>query len=78
MVAGGYAAALAVPLCDIILKIGDFVTFTHEVIMLYFNLLWFECISQSIVKKFLPVMYHMLNYSYSQFVCNPSTHSQII
>ena len=37
---------------------------------------WFECISQSIEKKFLPGMYHVLNYSYSQLERNPSTHSQ--
>ena len=35
MVAGGYVAAVAVPVCDIIFKLvplRDFVTFTYDVI----------------------------------------------
>ena len=50
-------------------------TFAYGVIFLsalIFNLL------VKIEMKFLPGMYHMLNYSYAQFECNQSIHSQII
>ena len=66
MVADGYSAAIAVPVCDILLKI-----WSHYVIIWLlldiFYFLWFEFNSQLTEKKFLSGMYHVLNYPYSQF-----------
>ena len=56
-------------------SLRDFVIFTID--MIFLNFLWFEFITQSTERKFLPGIHRVLNYSYSKFYCNPSTHSQI-
>ena len=56
-------------------KLRDFVTFAYGVIFLFAMIL--NLVVNRLKRNFSQA-YRVLNYSYAQFECNPSLHSQII